>query len=100
MREGACLRHSALFHDACGLSVVQSVPVLHCPEAYGIVIGADGWKIVFSGDTRPCERLIECGRGCDLLIHEATFEDDLAHEARTKLHATTSEAIHVAQRYL
>ena len=34
----------------------------------------DGWSICFSGDTRPCQRLVEAARGCTLLIHEATFE--------------------------
>jgi len=34
---------------------------------------ADGQSLVFSGDTSPCERLIELAQGCDLLIHECTF---------------------------
>ena len=33
----------------------------------------DGQSVVFSGDTAPCERLIELARDCDLLIHECTF---------------------------
>lgn len=37
------------------------------------------------------------GENSDLLIHEATFEDDLLDEAQLKLHSTTSEAINVAQ---
>jgi ribonuclease Z len=34
---------------------------------------ADGRSLVFSGDTAPCEALIELARDCDLLIHECTF---------------------------
>jgi ribonuclease Z len=33
----------------------------------------DGQSVVFSGDTAPCERLIELAQDCDLLIHECTF---------------------------
>lgn len=34
----------------------------------------------------------------DVLIHEATFEDDLAHEAKMKMHSTTSEAINIGKK--
>jgi len=37
------------------------------------------------------------GKGCDLLIHEATLEDGLENEARMKRHSTTSEAIKVGR---
>jgi ribonuclease Z len=33
-----------------------------------------------------------------LLIHEATLEDELLEEAKSKLHSTTSQAIEVGQR--
>src|ERR1700761_4144726 len=33
----------------------------------------DGESVVFSGDTAPCDRLIELAQDCDLLIHECTF---------------------------
>ena len=33
----------------------------------------DGESLVFSGDTAPCDRLIELAQDCDLLIHECTF---------------------------
>lgn len=32
-------------------------------------------EVVFSGDTKPCDLLVEHGMDADLLIHEATFED-------------------------
>ncbi|KAL4458182.1 hypothetical protein ABPG75_013047 [Micractinium tetrahymenae] len=83
-----------------GLSRFESVLVAHCAHAYGLVLeraadegGAGGWKLVFSGDTRPCARLVEAAKGATLLIHEATFEDSLADEAVAKKHCTTSEAV-------
>jgi ribonuclease Z len=38
------------------------------------------------------------GRGSDLLIHEATMEDEHMREAQSKLHSTTSQAIKVGLR--
>lgn len=38
---------------------------------------ASGHKVVFSGDTKPCQLLAEKGINADLLVHEATFEDGL-----------------------
>eukprot|EP01126_Amoeba_proteus_P002098 TRINITY_DN1065_c0_g3_i5.p1 TRINITY_DN1065_c0_g3~~TRINITY_DN1065_c0_g3_i5.p1 ORF type:complete len:337 (-),score=93.02 TRINITY_DN1065_c0_g3_i5:28-1038(-) len=76
---------------------IQTVLVDHCPDAYGIVLThVDGWKLVFSGDTRPCKALAQAGYGAHLVIHEATFEDDKKEDAQQKAHATTSEAIDTA----
>lgn len=33
-----------------------------------------------TGDTRPCPALTRAGVDATLLIHEATFEPDLAHQ--------------------
>ncbi|KAK9054710.1 hypothetical protein SSX86_025789 [Deinandra increscens subsp. villosa] len=87
-----------------GLENVISFPVVHCPQAFGVVLkGMDrvnsdgetipGWKIVYSGDTRPCPELVQASRGATVLIHEATFEDALVDEAIARNHSTTSEAI-------
>lgn len=90
-----------------GLECVNSFPVVHCPQAFGVVLkGADrlhsdgrrivpGWKIVYSGDTRPCPELVEASQGATVLIHEATFEDALVDEAIARNHSTTQEAIEV-----
>lgn len=84
------------FADAFGLDL-GCVAVIHCPLAYGLVIRdcVHGWKVVYSGDTRPCPALVEAGRDATLAIHEATLEDDLIEEALEKNHCTTSEALAV-----
>ncbi|CAM6086609.1 unnamed protein product [Calypogeia fissa] len=82
--------------DAMQLNSMLSVKVFHCHEAYGIIFnGRQGWKVAYSGDTRPCKQLIEAGHGCTVLIHEATFEDTLVEQAKSKRHSTVSEAIKV-----
>ena len=57
-----------------------------------------GYSIVYSGDTMPSEKLIAMGKKCDLLIHEATMEDELEADARLKFHSTISQAIEVAEK--
>lgn len=54
-------------------------------------------KLVYSGDTRPSRTLVHWGRGADLLLHEATFEDDKVTEAVMKRHSTISEAVQVCR---
>ncbi|ONK67177.1 uncharacterized protein A4U43_C06F16930 [Asparagus officinalis] len=99
------MRLKSILHDA-GLEALYSVPVIHCPQAFGVVLKAaerknntgkaiPGWKLVYSGDTRPCQSLIDASSGATVLIHEATFEDGMDEEAITKNHSTTKEAIAV-----
>ena len=92
------------FEDAAGRVSVQGmkevgmVPVDHVPYSYGVVLEhASGWKLVYSGDTRPCQRLITAGQNATILIHEATFDDSLAEDALAKHHSTMSEALEVAE---
>ena len=54
-----------------GLKTLQSVLVVHCAHAYAAVLeGEVGWKVVFSGDTRPCDQLVQAAQNATLLIHE------------------------------
>lgn len=88
-----------LFIKESPFEEIVSAHVLHCPLAYGISLKhKSNWKITFSGDTRPISSLEEIGKDSTLLIHEATFEDDLQSEAIDKFHSTTNEAIEVALR--
>ncbi|XP_029456094.1 zinc phosphodiesterase ELAC protein 2 [Rhinatrema bivittatum] len=77
----------------------QTCLVRHCRNAFACtMIHKSGWKIVFSGDTMPCDALIQMGKDSTLLIHEATLEDGLEEEAIEKTHSTTSQAIDVGMR--
>ena len=75
-----------------------------------------GRKIVYTGDTRPLQRLPDAAgmvRDADLLIHDATFDDEEADRAREVLHSTAGEAgeaaaasgarmlalVHISSRY-
>lgn len=82
-----------------GLKELRPVYVKHCYDAHGLAVtdASTGHRVVFSGDTRPCHKLSEFGKGAKLLIHEGTFEDDLQEEALAKKHCTVSEALGVAK---
>ena len=53
------------------------------------------FKLVFSGDCRPSDALINYGSNCDLLIHEATFDPTMMNDAISKKHSTSTEAVKV-----
>ena len=55
-----------------------------------------GRKIVYTGDTRPSDRIVELARNADVLIHEATFGDEMADRAKEDGHSTPSEAAQIA----
>ena len=82
---------------ATGLSnlVVCSVP--HCYGSMAVSLTfPNGFKVSYSGDCRPSKSFAKIGRDSTLLIHEATFDDELQGDAEAKKHSTTSEAIGVA----
>ena len=51
-----------------------------------------GRKIVFSGDTKPTEILIETAKGADLLIHEGTFPHWEKEKHKKYKHSRTIDA--------
>ena len=78
---------------------LRSIPVQHCQSSYGVVLDFNTThKIVYSGDCRPSQSLVRAGLDCDLLIHEATFDDTRQEDAAKKRHSTSSEARCVASQ--
>ncbi len=82
---------------ATGLSNLVCCLVSHCYGAMAVSLTfPNGFKVSYSGDCRPSKAFAKIGRDSTVLIHEATFDDELQGDADAKKHSTTSEAIGVA----
>jgi len=56
-----------------------------------------GRTIVYSGDTRPCQSILEASRDADLLIHDCSFADEMAVWAEESRHSTAGEVAALAK---
>jgi ribonuclease Z len=63
------------------------------------VMGAPrpGRTIVYSGDTRPCQSVLEASKKADLLIHDCSFADEMAEWAEESKHSTAGEVALLAR---
>jgi ribonuclease Z len=57
-----------------------------------------GRRISYCLDSRPCEGSVELSRGASVLVHEATYGNEHAAEARERAHSTAAEAAQIAAR--
>ncbi|PWY89988.1 tRNA processing endoribonuclease Trz1 [Aspergillus heteromorphus CBS 117.55] len=91
-------RLTPLLHQATGLSNILTSRVNHCRGAMAVsLVFDDGFKVSFSGDCRPSAGFVSIGQDSTVLIHEATFQDDMAGSAIAKKHSTVSEALEVGR---
>jgi len=86
------------FQKYVGLSHIETCRALHCRDAFCLTLTTEnGFKLTFSGDTRPIARLVEIGKDSDLLIHEGSIEHCMIKDAIIKKHSTFTEAINVGK---
>ncbi|ADC66551.1 ribonuclease Z [Ferroglobus placidus DSM 10642] len=57
-----------------------------------------GWKVVYTGDTAPVEKLVEIAKNADLLIHDAAFTSELDDWAKETKHSTARDAAEIAKK--
>ena len=69
---------------------VIAVEVDHCQQAYACLLkSSKHGDILYSGDTMPCQNLVNYGRDVKVLIHEATLQTGMEGDAFKKKHSTT-----------
>ncbi|GAA2098967.1 MBL fold metallo-hydrolase [Microlunatus panaciterrae] len=81
-----------------GPFIVRTVRVAHPVEAYAIRVEEavpGGGSLVFSGDTGPCQTLVELSRDVDLLLCESAFLD--GDDLPTGLHLCGRQAAEHAE---
>ena len=69
---------------------VASAPMRHSVPTFGVRVEADGVSVAYSADTGPTEELVGLARNTDLLVAEASWQDD--EQARPPIHLTAREA--------
>lgn len=89
----------ALF-ERLGFSV-RTCRAIHCDRSYSAVFDYDlpdgsTFRVAYSGDTRPNSYFARLAADSDVLVHEATHEDELQEDAISKRHSTISEALSIA----
>ena len=76
---------------------VYAFKVDHTMDSYGYVIDVRGkYRIVYTGDTSPCESVVREAEKADLLIHESTFTSKHREEALEQKHTTAADAALIA----
>lgn len=84
------------FHEYDGTPIrlgpftVHVSPVVHPIAAYGMRIETDSGVLVYSGDTGPCQELVDLAAGADLLLAESAFVESGANPV--DLHLTGKQA--------
>jgi ribonuclease Z len=94
---------SLRYESILGVSDIQACAVSHCHGAMAVSLtfpqdsssssSTPPLKVSYSGDCRPSATFPLIGRDTTVLIHEATFDDELQGDAIAKKHSTTSEAL-------
>ncbi len=58
-----------------------------------------GRKVVYSGDTMPCDNVVKISEDADVLIHDSTFLEDVMNgEKRRKSHSSVNDVAEIAKR--
>ena len=84
------------FHEYDGRPIrlgpftIRPSRVVHPITAYGLRVESGGGVLVYSGDTGPCQELVDLAAGADLLLSEAAFLE--SGDNPVDLHMTGKQA--------
>jgi len=87
-----------IFYKNFGIVSVKCIPAIHCVDSYCIIIEHEtGWKMAYSGDTRPSKLFAKEAKGCHILIHEASMKTQDYKKVLKKGHTTVMEALKISK---
>ena len=78
-----------------GIPVEVNEKLVKPEDAMGVL--RPGRTVIYSGDTRPCDSVLEASRDADLLIHDCSFADEMADWAEESRHSTAGEVAALAK---
>jgi len=100
--------HRRDYEQLFGFEDIQTASVAHCHGSMAVSFtfprspsdpqDVKPLKVSYSGDCRPSYHFSRVGLDSTVLIHEATFDDELLGDAKAKKHSTTSEALGVGEK--
>lgn len=79
-----------------GAFTIRTAPMAHSVPTIGVRVEAGGVALAYTADTGPADQVVDLSRQADLLIAEATWQED--GQARPPIHMTAREAGEVAAR--
>lgn len=81
-----------------GPFTVTVARMAHPVETWGMRVEHGGRVLAYSGDTGPCDNLVELARDADLAVLESSFEAERDAKAPRGLHLTGGQAGEAAAR--
>jgi ribonuclease BN (tRNA processing enzyme) len=81
---------------AIGPFRIITAPMLHSVPTIGVRVEVPGQAMAYSADTGPTDELIRLASGCDLLVAEASWQEDGL--PKPPIHLTSREAGETAAR--
>lgn len=79
-----------------GESIEIDGRIIHSEDV--VAASRKGRTIVYSGDTRPCESVLNASVDADLLIHDSTLSNEKYDRAVESMHSTAGEAATLAKK--
>jgi ribonuclease Z len=77
--------------------IVSTAQSIHNPTCLAYRFERDGASFCYTGDTAPSEAVSKLSNGCDLLIHDSAFPEEMADKAKKSNHSTSVGAATIAK---
>jgi ribonuclease Z len=95
LNPGVVLEKATYRVTAAEVQHLRALGFAHSDWAYRV--DTEHGSVAYSGDTAPCDEMIELARDVDVLVHEAAFLDEIIEERSMEGHTGPRGAGRVAQ---